>query len=93
MSEFEALQIDRGDRDAFGYFVDYLMQNRNFREQLTVRPAIILSAPRDRNITYTREFPLPPGLYQVRVAAYESGGKRVGTANSWIEVPELTETR
>src|SRR4029434_268768 len=34
---------------------------------------------------------VPPGLYQVRVAARDDRSGRIGTAHSWIEIPDLTK--
>ena len=33
---------------------------------------------------------LKPGLYQVRVAAHDEKSGHVGSANSWVEIPDLT---
>lgn len=43
-----------------------------------------------RKLTYTHNFSPRPGLYQVRVAARDALSGRVGTAKSWIEIPDLT---
>jgi VWFA-related protein len=38
--------------------------------------------------TYTLR--IGPGLYQVRVAARDQNSGRIGTANAWIEIPDLS---
>lgn len=43
-----------------------------------------------RKLTYNHNFFPRPGLYQVRVAARDALSGRVGTAKSWIEIPDLT---
>jgi len=40
-------------------------------------------------ITYTKQLKLKPGYYQVRFVAREDGVKQIGTASSWIEIPDL----
>jgi VWFA-related protein len=42
-----------------------------------------------RKLTYTHTVFPRPGLYQVRVAARDALSGRVGTAKSWIQVPDL----
>jgi hypothetical protein len=43
-----------------------------------------------RRLTYTHNFFPRPGLYQVRVAARDALSGRIGTAKSWIEIPDLS---
>ena len=43
-----------------------------------------------RKLTYTHTVFPRPGLYQVRVAARDALSGRVGTAKSWIQIPDLT---
>jgi hypothetical protein len=54
-----------------------------------------LEASKDfrRDITYTYPAKLTPGLYQVRVAARDDKSGRVGSAQGWIKVPDLTDKR
>ena len=42
-----------------------------------------------RKLTYTHTVFPRPGLYQVRVAARDALSGRVGTAKSWIQIPDL----
>ena len=43
-----------------------------------------------RKLTYTHTVFPRPGLYQVRVAARDALSGRVGTANAWVEIPDLS---
>jgi VWFA-related protein len=43
-----------------------------------------------RRLTYTHTVFPRPGLYQVRVAARDALSGRVGTAKSWIQIPDLS---
>jgi hypothetical protein len=63
----------------------------SLKQRLTVRPPVT-SATKDTQsdrVTYSHQFPLKPGLYQVRVAARDSKSGRVGSAMGWIEIPNL----
>lgn len=46
-----------------------------------------------RKVTYTHNAFPRPGLYQVRVAARDGLSGRVGTAKSWIEIPNLSQKK
>jgi len=49
---------------------------------------------RDDSATiYNSRHPLPPGLYQVRVAARDSKTGHVGSAQQWIQIPDLASHR
>jgi hypothetical protein len=41
-------------------------------------------------VTYSHQFQLKPGLYQVRVAARDTTTGRAGSAMEWIEIPDLS---
>jgi len=45
--------------------------------------------PTEGSVYYNQYSSLKPGLYQVRVAAYDLKGGRIGSAVQWIEVPDL----
>jgi fibronectin type 3 domain-containing protein len=47
----------------------------------------------DRDITFTYPAQLPPGLYQVRVAARDDKSGRIGSAHAWFEVPDLAKKK
>jgi VWFA-related protein len=61
----------------------------SFNKRLTIRPKSgdAKSSPPD-SVFYNHFVALKPGLYQVRVGAVDSK-LRVGTANRWIEIPDL----
>lgn len=44
-----------------------------------------------RSVLFTRQFRLPQGLYQVRVAAREGATGRTGSAIQWIEIPKIEQ--
>jgi hypothetical protein len=46
---------------------------------------------RNQKVVYTTQVPIKPGLYQVRIAARDTQGKRLGSATEWIEVPDLSK--
>jgi len=54
----------------------------DFQQSLTITPTAQL-------IVYTHQLQLPPGLYQIRVAALEARSRRLGTAMQWIDIPDL----
>ena len=62
----------------------------SFKTRLNIKPL-----PPERaseagaGVVYSHRAPLPAGIYQVRVAARDEGGKRVGSAHRWIEIPDL----
>ena len=42
---------------------------------------------------FTYPAKLPPGLYQVRVAARDDKSGNVGSAHAWIEIPDLANKK
>jgi VWFA-related protein len=59
---------------------------------LSVNASAISNAPK-ANIVYNYQAHLPPGLYQVRVAAHDNKSSRTGSAMQWIEIPDLSSHR
>ena len=53
-------------------------------------PQAQLSEVRGSGFSYTKRMELKPGIYQVRVGALELETENIGTANSWVEVPDLS---
>ena len=45
------------------------------------------------DITFTYPARLPPGLYQVRVAARDDKSGKTGSAHAWIEIPDLSKKK
>ncbi len=72
------------------YYDDKGAAKASFMERI-VSTAPSLEAARDSHadITFTYPTQLPPGLYQVRVAARDDKSGNVGSAHSWIEIPDL----
>jgi hypothetical protein len=66
----------------------------SFKNRLNINP---LSSPNKTGgspgVIYNHKIPLKPGIYQVRVAALEEKGGRVGSAAQWIEIPDLSSKR
>jgi len=50
-----------------------------------------LSEVRGSGFCYTKRMELKPGSYQVRVGALEPETENMGTANAWVEVPDLAK--
>lgn len=62
----------------------------SFKQRLSVDPPKEGASPIDRSgVIYNHKAPVPPGMYQVRVAAREGRSSRVGSAMEWIVVPDL----
>jgi VWFA-related protein len=76
------------------YFDDKGQGKANFYERLvTTAPSEEEAKKYHGDITYTHTANLPPGLYQVRVAVREYKSGRAGSANAWIEVPDLSKKK
>jgi VWFA-related protein len=71
--------------DVLGAAIDYRGVCSTFKQKLDVPRDI---AVRDRFVQWKRVLPLPPGLYQVRVAVRDRTSGRVGSAMTWIEIPK-----
>jgi hypothetical protein len=50
-----------------------------------------LNEVRGSGFCYTKRMELRPGSYQVRVGALEPETENIGTANAWVEVPDLAK--
>jgi VWFA-related protein len=79
--------------DITGVFFDDKGQAKgNFYERLvTTAPSPEDSQNFHNDITYTYPTNLAAGLYQVRVAARDELSGRTGSAQGWIEIPDLTK--
>ena len=61
----------------------------SFKNQLNVTP---LNGQSDTaGVIYNDHTPLAPGIYQVRAAARDEKSGRLGSANQWIVIPDLTK--
>jgi VWFA-related protein len=47
----------------------------------------------ERDVYYTDQVRLAPGLYQARVAARDAKTGRIGVATQWVEIPDLKSRR
>ncbi len=59
----------------------------SFLERITVTE----TTKPQRDITFTYPAKLEPGLYQVRTAVRDDKSARVGSAHSWIQIPDLAK--
>ena len=73
--------------DVMGVAVDDRGRISSFKQKLDI-PREVVSGNGDRFIKWTQSLPLPPGLYQVRVAFRDRQAGRTGSAMTWIEIPQ-----
>ncbi len=52
-----------------------------------------LNDVRSSGFSYTKRLALKPGAYQVRIGALEPETENIGTANAWVEIPDLANGR
>lgn len=64
----------------------------SFKTRVNVNPASPTAA-RNPGVIYSHKVPLPPGIYQVRVATRDGKSGLVGSAAQWIEIPDLAAKR
>ena len=72
--------------------------NGTIVEQLSKTYSIILtkeghSRALKQGLVYEFTFPLKPGVYQLRMALHDQGNDKIGSANQFIEVPNLKKSR
>jgi VWFA-related protein len=77
-SEIDVLGVALDDRGSFS----------SFKQKLAVHRQAVFSRS-EHAIQWNQSLPLPPGLYQVRVAIRESATGRTGSAMQWIEIPKI----
>jgi hypothetical protein len=66
----------------------------SFLERIvTTAPSAEAAKTYRKDITYSYPASLKPGLYQVRVAARDDKSGRIGSAFTWVEVPDLTSKK
>jgi VWFA-related protein len=71
--------------DVLGIAIDDRGQFSTFKQKVDVPREVL--AKDGRFIKWTQNLPLPPGLYQVRVAVRDRQSGRTGSSSTWIEVP------
>ena len=78
--------------DLVGVVVDDRGKPANtFQTRLTINSLGANSKAQSEAATiYNYRVPLKPGLYQVRIASRDSKSGQVGSAQQWIEIPDLT---
>lgn len=65
---------------------------KSFQERLvTTAPDAEAAKAYHHDIIYTYPTTIAPGLYQVRVAARDEKSGRIGSAHSWVNVPDLAQ--
>ena len=73
------------------YFDEKGVPKGNFIERIVTTAPSLEEAKTYRNdITFTYPAHLPPGIYQVRVAARDDKSGKLGGAHAWVEVPDLS---
>ena len=72
--------------DVLGIALDDRGRFSSFKQKLEIPREVILTKD-GRFIKWTQSLPLPPGLYQVRVAVRDRQTGRTGSAMAWIEIP------
>jgi len=78
---------ERAIVDVLGIAVDDRGRFSSFSQRLDIPRAVVL-AKDDRAIKWNQALPLPPRLYQVRVAVRDRQTSRTGSAMTWIEIPQ-----
>ncbi|HYO91629.1 MAG TPA: VWA domain-containing protein [Pyrinomonadaceae bacterium] len=69
-------------------------QVNGFKTRLSVKPLPQNVAHGNQaSVVYTYKAPLKPGLYQVRTAARDEKSGLVGSAQQWIEIPDLSNKK
>ena len=58
---------------------------------VATQPSLEAANTSRKDITFTYPAKLPPGLYQVRVAARDDKSGKIGSAHAWIEIPDLSK--
>jgi VWFA-related protein len=71
--------------DVLGMAIDDRGQFSSFKQKLDI-PREVVIAKDGRFIKWNQALPLPPGLYQVRVAVRDRQSGRTGSAMTWIEI-------
>lgn len=72
--------------DVLGVALDDRGKFSSFKQKVTVPHEAVNSKDR-RFVIWNQVLPLPPGLYQVRVAVRDVQSGRTGSAMEWIEIP------
>lgn len=81
--------------DLSGIFLDEKgVVKTSFMERIVTTAPNLEATKNNRNdITFTYPVKLPPGLYQVRVAARDEKSGRIGSVHAWVEIPDLAKKK
>jgi hypothetical protein len=71
--------------DVLGVALDDRGLFSSFKQKLEIPQEAVL-AKNGRFVKWSQVLPLPPGLYQVRVAVRDRQSGRTGSAMEWIEI-------
>lgn len=88
----EETQSPKTEVDVIGTAIDDRGIIKSFKQIVTVTPDL-LAQRQNIPVIWHQQLPLPPGLYQVRVAVRERKTGRTGSALQWIEIPDLARGR
>ena len=80
----ESADKPRAVVDVLGIALDDRGRFSTFKQKLDIPREVLTKA--DRFIQWIQSLPLPPGLYQVRVAVRDRQTGRTGSAITWIEI-------
>jgi hypothetical protein len=74
-------------------FNDRGISTERFGERVTLNAVTETIKDTHRELTYSRTVYLVPGLYQIRAAVRDVNTDHVGSANTWIEIPDLSNRK
>jgi len=76
------------------YFDEKGVVKDSFMERIvTTAPTLERAQNYHNDLMFTYPAKLPPGLYQVRVAARDDKSGKVGSAHAWVEIPDLANKK
>jgi len=76
------------------YFDEKGVSKASFMERIvTTAPSLEQAKTYHNDITFTYPAHLPPGIYQVRVAARDDKSGKIGAAHAWVEIPDLSDKK
>jgi hypothetical protein len=70
-----------------------VVQNSVMERIVTTAPTLEKAKTYNNDLMFTYPATLPPGIYQVRVAARDDKSGKVGSAHAWIEIPDLANKK
>ena len=76
------------------YFDEKVTVKDSFMERIvTTAPSLEKAKSYRNDIMFTYPAKLPPGFYQVRVAARDDKSGKVGGAHAWVQIPNLADKK